>query len=78
MELIGISSFLNVKRCYLCHGEVEYFCHACQQDLCLHCKEEHVIDPDTKHHDVTIYIGKYKNIPTKEICKEHPDQVYEM
>lgn len=77
MELIGISSFLNVKRCYLCHGEVEYFCHACQQDLCLHCKEEHVIDPDTKHHEVTIYRIKYKYIPTKK-CVVLSDQIYEM
>nr|XP_022310931.1 endothelin-converting enzyme 2-like [Crassostrea virginica] len=58
MDPSGISSHCNVKTCSLCPGDTEYYCHICNLDLCLQCKEEHVINLDTLNHNVTIYRQK--------------------
>ncbi|XP_056004133.1 uncharacterized protein LOC125661055 isoform X2 [Ostrea edulis] len=42
------------------------------------CKEKHVIDLHTKHHDVVIYREKFDYIPRQEICVRHPDRFCEM
>lgn len=73
---------LNIKYCTLrsvCGpGNVEYHCHSCHHDLCLQCKENHVIDLDTKDHIVTHYIGKFVYPPKHERCVRHHDQHYEI
>ena len=71
-----MESNLNVKQCSLCPGYTEYFCHSCQKDLCQHCKAVHVIDLETKHHDVTIYREKLKYLLKQEKCVKHCDKKY--
>ena len=73
---------LNLKYCTLrsvCGlGNVEYYCHSCHHDLCLQCKENHVIDLDTKDHIVTHYRGKFVYPPKHESCVTHHDQHYDI
>ena len=73
---MGIGSEVIVKLCSQCQEGIEFYCHSCQQDLCFQCKEKHVIDLDTKHHDVTIYRERFSYIPKQVYCQTHPKQVY--
>ena len=75
MDLRSIGSEVTVKLCSQCQEGTEFYCHSCQQDLCCQCKEKHVIDLDTKHHDVTIYRERFSYYPKQEYCKTHPEQV---
>ena len=44
--------------------------------MCLQCKEEHVINLDTLHHNVTIYRQKYNHPLKKETCLNHQKCYY--
>nr|XP_022286525.1 uncharacterized protein LOC111099508 [Crassostrea virginica]XP_022286526.1 uncharacterized protein LOC111099508 [Crassostrea virginica] len=77
MDSTRISTQVSVKHCSLCQGDTEYYCHGCQQDLCIQCKNLHVVDLDTKHHEVTSYAEKMK-YPPKQVNSSHsgdPKQV---
>ena len=76
MDPSGINFHCNVMTCSLCPGDTEYYCHICQQDLCLQCKEGHVINLDTLHHNVTIYRGKCTNALQQEKCVRHQSGYY--
>ncbi|XP_056003831.1 uncharacterized protein LOC125662105 [Ostrea edulis] len=78
MDTLGLSTQLKVRQCSQCQGDTEFYCNTCKRDLCLQCKEKHVIDLHTKHHDVVIYREKFNYIPRQEICVRHPDRFYEM
>ncbi|XP_062573499.1 uncharacterized protein LOC134235382 [Saccostrea cucullata] len=69
---------LKPPECSQCGGKAEYYCRTCKQDLCVPCKEEHVIDFDTKHHDVVIDRLKYGDIMLLETCERHPNMTCEM
>ena len=71
-----MKSHLNIKPCSLCTRYIEYYCHSCQGDLCLHCKTVHVIDLETKHHKVTIYREKLKNLSIRHTCGTHYNKLY--
>ena len=75
MDLREIGSEVIVKLCSQCQEGIEFYCHSCQQDLCFQCKEKHVIDLDTKHHEVTIYRERFSYIPKQVYCQTHPKQV---
>ena len=75
MDLRDIGSEVIVKLCSQCQEGIEFYCHSCQQDLCFQCKEKHVIDLDTKHHEVTIYRERFSYIPKQVYCQTHPKQV---
>ncbi|XP_062594013.1 uncharacterized protein LOC134255498 [Saccostrea cucullata] len=81
MDVLGCSNVCNpqckVRRCFLCKGDVEFYCSTCKHDLCLQCKEGHVIDLDTIYHDVVIYREKYENFTKQETCVRHPNRNYE-
>nr|XP_022337252.1 uncharacterized protein LOC111133291 [Crassostrea virginica]XP_022337254.1 uncharacterized protein LOC111133291 [Crassostrea virginica]XP_022337255.1 uncharacterized protein LOC111133291 [Crassostrea virginica] len=66
MESARISTQVRVKHCSLCQGDTEYYCYGCQQDLCIQCKELHVIDLSSKNHEVTRYIERMKYPPNDE------------
>ncbi|XP_056013390.1 uncharacterized protein LOC125657375 [Ostrea edulis] len=78
MDTLGLSTQLKVRQCSQCQRDTEFYCNTCKRDLCLQCKEKHVIDLHTKHHDVVIYREKFNYIPRQEICVRHPDRFYEM
>ncbi|XP_062598099.1 uncharacterized protein LOC134259528 [Saccostrea cucullata] len=63
----------NVPQCSQCMGKVEFYCRTCNQDLCDSCKEKHVIDLDTKYHDVGIDGLRYDDFIMHELenCENH-------
>ncbi|XP_078312254.1 uncharacterized protein LOC144618971 [Crassostrea virginica] len=72
MESTGISTQVSVKHRSLCQEDTVYYCYGCRQDLCIQCKDLHVIDLSTKNHEVTRYIEKIKYQP-KDESKESGD-----
>ncbi|XP_062571628.1 uncharacterized protein LOC134233656 [Saccostrea cucullata] len=69
---------LKPPECSQCKNRTEYYCRTCKQDLCVPCKEEHVLDLDTKHHDVVIDRLKYGDIILRKTCERHPNMACEM
>ncbi|XP_061194958.1 uncharacterized protein LOC133203128 [Saccostrea echinata] len=69
---------LKPPECFQCKSNAEYYCRTCKQDLCVLCKEEHVIDFDTKLHDVVIDRLKYGDIIILETCKRHQNMISSM
>ncbi|XP_061185833.1 uncharacterized protein LOC133193936 [Saccostrea echinata] len=68
---------LKVPLCMKClYRDAEYFCKTCKLDLCTSCKENHVIDLNTKEHDVVIDRLKYGDFTVPESCKKHADKFY--
>ena len=61
-----ISTQLSIRHCSLCQGNTEYYCLGCHQDLCIQCKETHVIDLSTKGHKILSYLEKKKYQPKLE------------
>ncbi|XP_056016075.1 uncharacterized protein LOC125677337 isoform X1 [Ostrea edulis] len=78
MDTLGLSTQLKVRQCSQCQGDTEFYCNTCKRDLCLQCKEKHVIDLDTIYHDVVIYREKFKCVPLQETCVRHPNRKYRM
>ncbi|XP_056007574.1 uncharacterized protein LOC130050824 [Ostrea edulis] len=68
----------KLRQCSQCQGDTEFYCNTCKRDLCLQCKEKHVIDLHTKHHDVVIYREKFNCFPLRETCVRHPKRKYRM
>ncbi|XP_062597795.1 uncharacterized protein LOC134259211 [Saccostrea cucullata] len=60
------------------HQKKKYYCKTCEQGLCPRCKERHVVDLDTKTHDVEVKSVEVKSVIKSEICTRHPDKVYDM
>ncbi|XP_061165831.1 uncharacterized protein LOC133174754 [Saccostrea echinata] len=69
---------LKPPECSQCRSSAEYYCRTCKQDLCVPCKEEHVIDFDTKLHNVVIDRLKYGDFMLLETCEKHPNMACEM
>ncbi|XP_056004130.1 uncharacterized protein LOC125661064 [Ostrea edulis] len=78
MDTLGLSTQLKVRQCSKCQGDTNFYCNTCKRDLCLQCKEKHVIDLDTIYHDVVIYREKFKYIPFRKTCVRHPNRKYRM
>ena len=78
MDFTRINTQVSVKHCSLCQGDTEYYCNGCRQDLCIQCKELHVIDLSTKHHIVTSYSEKrkYPPKPVKTLQSQDPKQIF--
>ncbi|XP_062601118.1 protein wech-like [Saccostrea cucullata] len=55
MELLAFIPQCKVHQSSQCQEDTEYYCNTCKSDLCLLCKERHVVDLDTIYHDVVIY-----------------------
>ncbi|XP_062599632.1 uncharacterized protein LOC134261200 [Saccostrea cucullata] len=70
----GSSAQCKTRRCSQCQGDTEYYCNTCKHELCLQCKERHVIDLETIYHDVVIYREKY-DIPNLETCVRQTDKI---
>ncbi|XP_056003826.1 uncharacterized protein LOC130049806 isoform X2 [Ostrea edulis] len=68
----------KLRQCSQCQGDTEFYCNTCKRDLCLQCKEKHVIDLHTKHHGVVIYRENFKCVPLRETCVRHPNRKYRM
>ena len=72
----GVIAQCKLRQCSRCPENTIFRCTSCHQDLCKKCKEEHVIDLDTKEHDVVIYHETFSTYKI-EICAKHPDSAYE-
>ncbi|XP_062612808.1 E3 ubiquitin-protein ligase TRIM45-like [Saccostrea cucullata] len=75
MDNLRFRTQCKIRQCSQCQEITEYYCNTCRQDLCLQCKERHVIDLDTIYHDVVIYRERYGYIPKKDRCVRHPRRV---
>ncbi|XP_062601553.1 uncharacterized protein LOC134263250 [Saccostrea cucullata] len=66
----------GVPQCSQCQGNVEFYCRTCKRNLCVFCKEDHVLDLDTKYHNVVI--DRFKDVDhiIYELgnCERHRDQ----
>ncbi|XP_078328868.1 uncharacterized protein LOC144623872 [Crassostrea virginica] len=67
---------VNLKLCSRCPGYASYFCYSCG-DLCIQCKLVHVINLDTKHHNVVLHREKNNHFQIKSPCADHQNQMYE-
>lgn len=67
----------RIRQCFECSDGLEYFCVTCSRDLCLECKEEHVLNlaavGDT--HTVILYREKSNYLKNHDICLRHPNSV---
>ncbi|XP_065939203.1 uncharacterized protein [Magallana gigas] len=70
------STTYKVHQCSKCPGDTEYFCESCPCDLCQKCKENHVKNLKTIHHNVATYRDKFNYIPKQELCVRHPSNVF--
>ncbi|XP_062574077.1 uncharacterized protein LOC134235918 [Saccostrea cucullata] len=64
-------SQLEVPKCSQCKGDQEFYCKTCTRDMCVLCKEKHMIDLDTKDHDVVIDRLKYGDFIIPVYCNIH-------
>ena len=76
MASTTISNHVNVRQCSQCHGHSKYYCHTCKENFCPSCKVNHVINLDTKQHNITLYKYKYGDCLDNEICARHSGKVY--
>ncbi|XP_062566310.1 uncharacterized protein LOC134228649, partial [Saccostrea cucullata] len=76
--MLAFSTQCTARLCHQCQRDTEFYCNTCKIDLCLRCKEKHVINLDTGHHDVVIYREKYENLTKQETCEKHPNSICEM
>ncbi|XP_062589879.1 uncharacterized protein LOC134251467 [Saccostrea cucullata] len=60
-----------------CQNDVRFYCRPCKRNLCMTCKQRHVVKLDTKDHDVVIYRLKYGDFIVPESCEKHPDCKYQ-
>ncbi|XP_061171136.1 uncharacterized protein LOC133180685 [Saccostrea echinata] len=72
----GSSAQCKVRQCSQCQLDTEFYCNTCKHDLCLQCKERHVIDLDTMYHDVVVFREKHDYIQKQETCVRHTDKSY--
>lgn len=68
--------FYNIKKCFCCPLDTEYYCHDCDKEFCWSCKITHGMDLNTNWHYVTLYRNKFKSEFTREMCTDHPNCFY--
>lgn len=69
----------RIRQCSQCSDGLEYFCLPCSRDLCLQCREEHVLKMAAidEIHNVIKYREKSKYLKNQEPCLRHPNSVYD-
>lgn len=66
----------RIRQCSKCPGDLEYFCVTCSSDLCLECKENHMMNLDKDMCNVIIYREKSNYLQKHEICIRHSNNIY--
>ncbi|XP_062601578.1 uncharacterized protein LOC134263263 [Saccostrea cucullata] len=66
----------KVQQCTQYKREVELYHRTCEQDLCISCKKKHLLDLDTKYHDVVIDRLRHDDFIIHELgnCETHQAQ----
>lgn len=73
-DVMGTSnSMCCVRQCSLCRSNTEFFCSTCGYNLCLICKEIHLLDLDALDHKIMLYRFKTVQHTEEDMCKKHPD-----
>lgn len=68
----------RIRQCSKCSGDLEYFCVTCSSELCLQCKEKHLMNNSEKDsHSVIVYREKSNYLKNHEKCVRHPHNVYD-
>lgn len=66
----------RIRQCSKCPGDLKYFCVTCSSDLCLKCKENHMMMNSNKDMcNVIIYREKSNYLQKHDICMRHPNNV---
>lgn len=76
----AVSSQTRVRTCSGCQGDAEYFCKSHGCDICTECSLENESGSnnlETTDHDLIVYRNKLCINLHQEICKRHPQSVYE-
>lgn len=76
----AVSTQTRVRTCSECQGDAEYFCKSHGCDICTECSVENESRSNnlkTKDHDLIVYRNKLCINLYQEICKRHPQSVYE-
>lgn len=76
----AVSTQTRVRTCSECQGDAEYFCKSHGCDICTECSLENERgsnNSETKDHDLIVYRNKLCINLYQEICKRHPQSVYE-
>lgn len=76
----AVSTQTRVRTCSECQGDAEYFCKSHGCDICTQCSLENECGSnnfETKDHDLIVYRNKLCINLYQEICKRHPQSVYE-
>ncbi|XP_061186881.1 uncharacterized protein LOC133195009 [Saccostrea echinata] len=60
------------------HQQKDYYCNTCDRGFCFKCRKNHVVDLDTRFHDVTVHKERSGEITEDEVCKIHSGVRYEM
>lgn len=73
------NTIYRIRQCSECSDGLEYFCETCSRDLCLECRELHVMKMAGigNVHNVIKYREKSKYLKNHELCLRHPKNVYD-
>lgn len=73
------STKYRIRQCSECSDGLEYFCVTCSRDLCLECREGHVVNFSAMEdaHTVINYREKSNYLKEQELCLRHPNSVYD-
>lgn len=73
------NTIYRIRQCSECSDGLEYFCETCSRDLCLECRELHVMKMAGigNVHNVIKYREKSKYLKNHELCLRHPNSVYD-
>lgn len=69
----------RIRQCSECSDGLEYFCETCSRDLCLQCRDEHVLKTSAigDIHNVITYREKSKYLKNQELCLRHQNSAYD-
>lgn len=73
------NTIYRIRQCSQCSDGLEYFCETCSRDLCLECREVHVMKMAGIGyvHNVIKYREKSKYLKKHDLCLRHPNSVYD-
>ena len=60
-----------------CQENGQFYCNACHQPLCEHCRDEHQKSPRNKKHEIVLYRHRKQQLPVEK-CEDHPTRTVDM
>ncbi|XP_078312641.1 uncharacterized protein LOC144619152 [Crassostrea virginica] len=60
-----------------CQKNGQFYCNDCHRSLCEQCRDEHLINPKTKIHEIVLYRHRKQQLPVEK-CELHPTRTVDM